>query len=474
MKSLTSKLKTTFFFSLLFIFGFLLADQAQAFVSTGPNESYQKVFEESVYGQKREVNQPSFTNENLQSIIAGLSTQIGGCQTDGCPKEYQGSRGAIGSVSNLIGALYTAPPASGITYLASLKDNLIPGRTAYAQEGKGYSSLMLLMPVWRAFRNLAYLFFTIVFIVIGFAIMFQLKISPQAVVTVQSALPNIIIALILVTFSYAIVGLLIDLTYVAIYLAVAFLASQPDISPALGKGNIAELQDQFTGGFFSVIQGIYQATGLPLQAGIFGLGALIGGLVGALVGSFVPVAGTAGGAVFGGWVGGGLFILIFQIMVLYLVIKLFISLLKAYLGVLFSLILAPLQIMLGAIPGQSGFGSWLRGLLSNLLIFPALAIFLILARILIGLYQGSGAGLWTPPLFSFPGNIMPAILGLGILFMMNKIPDMVRDALSVKPFKYGTGITEAADSPRRAVSTTGKVVAGGAAIGKGIAAALRV
>src|SRR5258708_14361646 len=45
-------------------------------------------------------------------------------------------------------------------------------------------------------------------------IMFRVKISPQVVVSVQSALPKIAIALVLVTFSYAIAGFLIDIMYV--------------------------------------------------------------------------------------------------------------------------------------------------------------------------------------------------------------------------------------------------------------------
>jgi len=50
----------------------------------------------------------------------------------------------------------------------------------------------------------------------AFMIMFRVRISPQTVITVQSALPKIIFTLILITFSYAIAGFLIDLMYVVI------------------------------------------------------------------------------------------------------------------------------------------------------------------------------------------------------------------------------------------------------------------
>ena len=38
--------------------------------------------------------------------------------------------------------------------------------------------------------------------------------SPQTIVTIQSALPKIVVTLILVTFSYAIAGFMVDLVYV--------------------------------------------------------------------------------------------------------------------------------------------------------------------------------------------------------------------------------------------------------------------
>jgi len=56
-------------------------------------------------------------------------------------------------------------------------------------------------------------------------IMLRVKISPQAVVTVQSAIPKLITTLILVTFSYAIAGLVIDLCNLVEALVVALLFS---------------------------------------------------------------------------------------------------------------------------------------------------------------------------------------------------------------------------------------------------------
>src|SRR5581483_6429401 len=77
-------------------------------------------------------------------------------------------------------------------------------------------SLSPLFPIWTYVRNLAYLCFVILFIFIGFMIMFRIKIKAQTVATIQNTIPRIIIAIILITFSYAIAGFLIDLMYVVI------------------------------------------------------------------------------------------------------------------------------------------------------------------------------------------------------------------------------------------------------------------
>jgi len=109
--------------------------------------------------------------------------------------------------------LYTNPPASGIQYFADLGNKLKIVKPALAQqdEGIGFNLMKTTQPIWQVFRNITYILFVFILVGMGFAIMFRVKISPQAVITFQSALPRIVIALILITFSYAIVGLLIDI-----------------------------------------------------------------------------------------------------------------------------------------------------------------------------------------------------------------------------------------------------------------------
>ena len=58
-------------------------------------------------------------------------------------------------------------------------------------------------------------------------IMFRSKVG-QAAITVQQAIPSILIALLAVTFSYAIAGFLIDLMYLMMYMLAGLFAG--DIS----------------------------------------------------------------------------------------------------------------------------------------------------------------------------------------------------------------------------------------------------
>jgi hypothetical protein len=82
--------------------------------------------------------------------------------------------------------------------------------------GYGYDGLKPIQSMWKASRDTAFSFFVLITIIFAFMIMFRVKINPQTVVSIQSAIPKIVIALLEVTFSYAIAGFLIDLMYVVI------------------------------------------------------------------------------------------------------------------------------------------------------------------------------------------------------------------------------------------------------------------
>lgn len=138
--------------------------------------------------------------------------------------------GAIKSLAMLITSL-SQPPVSTKEYLAYLGRKLNIVKPAYAQGGFGFGALNSLLSLWNAFKNLAYLLFIAIFIITGFSIMFRAKIDPQTIISIQNALPRIVVGLILVTFSYAIAGLMVDLIYVLFFLTVGAVQAFGGITP---------------------------------------------------------------------------------------------------------------------------------------------------------------------------------------------------------------------------------------------------
>lgn len=126
--------------------------------------------------------------------------------------------GAIGIAQDVISMTFTPPINTG-DYVNYLAQNFGIAKPALAQTtGTGFDSLSPIMNLWVAFRNLVYFFFIAVFIILGFGIMLRVHMDPRTVMTISNQLPGIIVAILLVTFSFAISGLLIDLMWTSIYI----------------------------------------------------------------------------------------------------------------------------------------------------------------------------------------------------------------------------------------------------------------
>ncbi len=228
---------------------------------------------------------------NVKEIEVGwLLCKLGeakACTND--PKKlhsyYQNS--VMGSVQNGIAALYLNKPADTQQFIAYYGQKVGIVKPALAQ-GIGFSGLSPLLGLWRGFRNIAYGFLILVMVGIGFAVLFRTKIDPRTVISIQNALPRVIVTLILITFSYAIVGLLIDLMYLSIFLIVAvFNGALPtpikDLSTVL---------TQYTGGSLGTV---FSAMMTPGSNAVNDVAAIISG---------IPVAGQVSGLIFalvGGW-----------------------------------------------------------------------------------------------------------------------------------------------------------------------------
>jgi len=455
------------FLVLFCLSAFLTAKNAFAYYSSKGNKTEE--FETAVF-DTTEFNIESHTNTTTESIISSLNTMILGCTTEACQKKLgTNASGAVGSVSNLIASLYANPPASSTYYLADLGQRLNIVQPAYAQ-GIGFSGLRPLLPLWRASRNVAYIFFILIFIITGFAIMFRAKINPQTVVTIQAAIPKVIIALILVTFSYAIAGLMIDLMYLLIGLIFGVIpANFKDFLP-----HGSEVSYYYTGGFGELIHNVwdagwgsfwrvFQKGGWVPESGTAGIAAIIGAIISSPHRLAAFLLGGGGVVV--------LFIFIAAIIILFTTIKIFWTLLISYVNIIIGILVAPIQLMLSAIPGQNTFGPWISNLLKNILVFPATVGMLILAFIFGDFLEiNSNASLWAPPLLGFAGEqagqAMGALLSFGIILMTPKVADIIKSMFEKKPFPYGAAIGQAM-GPAKGIGGLG-LRAGGFATGVGL------
>lgn len=376
-------------------------------------------------------NTSDITQQNM-SITLGGNGPTNQCETSAMAVTYR-------YMDNMI----DNPPVNTGAYVADLLDNVGMHNEAYAQ-GVGFAALSPVLSVWKASRNVAYFFFVIAFIVVGFAIMFRAKISAQTVVNIQMALPQLVITLLLITFSYAIAGFLIDIMYLFIYLMISVLSIN------VFKGNTTEL------------------TKVAFENNVIGniLGKIIGGngftsvleAMSSMVQSVLTIdttylPGQVAEVVAGKGIG-LIFTLIFSVIMLFNAFKIFFALLSAYIQIILLVITAPLRLLLNVYPGSNAFSSWLKAIAGHLAIFPVVVGMLFLAMAMLGIIesdvsftdanQGSSIAAnsnmgqvqaqgFAPPQLNFGGG--SAALGIIAIGILLAIPQAVEQTKSA----FGAG-----------------------------------
>lgn len=398
------------------------------------------------------------------------------------PTNYYAEKPKLENNQSLLSAVFEDRSLSGITYIKNVgrKFHLVPEAKAQ-QAGFGFTTaLEPVQAFWRVSRNIAYLFFVFIIVIMAFMIMFRVKLSPQTVITVQSSLPKIALALILVTFSYAIAGFLVDIMYVVIGLLSVFWNQvlPGDINPV----NIFNL---LTKGQPFNVDFSFGITGLFILYLIFFMATLVivifttfAGILGAIAGPIGFLAAILTGFAASFMLAGMGIILFFlaMIIVMWMAFKTMWMLIKAFVNIVLLTIVAPLQFTIGVLAPQFGFGAWLRSFISNLAVFVAVGFLLILsfvflieavfaalepysqvagsaaefADFLFGERDASGwlsqtisAG-WPPFLVSGSGPAAMIYIAISfvIFTLIPKTADMIKSATSGRPFAYGTGIGE--------------------------------
>lgn len=415
----------------------------------------------------------------IMCVVGGFSilnkSKCAGYEPSGQLITYTGAgnSGALGAVNSTMAAMYTNQPLSSVYYLANLGESIgISQKPAYAQvTGSGETIIRPVFKLWQISRNMAYLAFIVIFLVIGLMVMLRAKISSQTVISAQQALPGLVIGLILVTFSYFFAALIVDLSFVGMKLVAELFTASGTKNFFAGSGVIA---GQGQTGSLSDLAGKANVFGLMSQAafnpdsfnsirealsGQFGklFGEGTQGIITSTVGISGIVALLIAAGLSGGWAalplgfGGGVAatqVIIPVIVVLVLIIALLIQsfrllfgLIGAYVQILVFTLAGPFFILIGSIPGKSGVtASWWKGLIGNVMIFPAVFAAFLFAGVMLGDDIWATTDLSNLPLFGgLQSSLIRVLLAYGILLATPTLPDMVRGAFGVKGGAGGVG-----------------------------------
>lgn len=396
----------------------------------------------------------------------------------------------------LLQSVFRERSFSGITYFKNIarKFEIVPA--AQAQEGFGFTSALgPVQTMWKASRDITYVLFAVVALALSFMIMFRVKLAPQVAITIQSAIPRLAFTIILVTFSYAIAGLLIDLMYVVIgfisvlaerFFPISFTPQgwfdlltrgNPAASvPGVGENNLG----------FLYLAGLYL---IIFMLTLMFVAAVALGMFSNFIDSIFGPGGMLDFAT-----GGFVWLILILVAALILIIACLIAifkvmwiLVKTYAMILLLTIFAPFQILLGAlipsnISPMIGFKAWLKSYISHLSVFVVTGFLFVislafLAQAFILAAQeavadvadalienllgavfgtevnlldiipiGTPTGVW-PPLLGIGGNAGAAMLmvvtSFVIFVIIPKTADMIKAIIQRQPFSYGTAVGEA-------------------------------
>lgn len=381
--------------------------------------------------------------------------------------------GMLGMTTNLISQLYT-PPASSVDYFQYISENFGIVKTARAQQlpgadqwGYGFVALGPIMPVWRAVLNMAYLFLVLIFVIIGLGIMLRVKIDPRTVMTIQNQIPRVVICILLITFSYAIAGLMVDAMWTVTYMGINLVTNVNN--PSVGGGQ--KLSQKATSTILQTPITYANQVFANDAPGPFGWGITVitasvskgmGNIMRDLIKSLISKPGaqcfswTGGflgvfphvdiGACFAdlvGWISFFMFLIIIFVVILVTLFRIWFMLLKAYIYVLMYTVLAPIWIVFGLLPNRPlGFEKWIRSMFVNLAVFPLVAFLFVAARILIEIFNNAQPNqTFIPPLVGNPSmKDFGILLAFGMLLMGPTLIDWLRDSMKVPGTKHGGAI----------------------------------
>ena len=337
-------------------------------------------------GKQLGVLDSSCTLSGSTELFDQLATEAEeAAETIGCefnsPEFFFGGRGQPGDLTevtsrtegSLMGmtslAYVTAvheEPNVNLAYFVQDTAQRIPviNQTAYAQETSyGAWGLEVVLKFWQKSRNIAFAMMSVIMLVIGIMIITRRKINPQTVVTVQTALPRVVISLFLIVFSYPIGAIMASMVNV-----LTVMVMQVFFADFIGE--------------------------------LFNMNVLV-----FLIGNIMFVLG--GGGLLGTFVA-----LILLIITLVAMLAAFVKIIFINLKILIQIMFAPLQFAIAAIPGQENLISdWFKQMIAKVLAIPSIVFMVALGWYLL-VVPVLDPGVFTNSVVGCAGGGVPDVLSL--------------------------------------------------------------
>ncbi len=324
-------------------------------------------------------------------------------QTAKLPGGYVQSGGSLAYFSGQLTEFNKQPLPLNLAYYVERQVEDVPFvGAAYAQITPSTAAnyrgplLGITFELWRIVRDAAYGFIALVMIVTGVMIMTRKKISAQAMVTVQYAIPRIVIALFLITFSYA-----IGATFASIGYAL--------------RGSAVEIVHQLAG---------------TSTAEVSGFGIL------AVASTFIILAATGGP---------GVAIMILSALgflaslLIYIAIQ--IKILMIYLKIIVKTIGAPFTFAIGAIPGnESKTTEWFKEIGVLVLAMLGMRALIAFTNLVVAMIIGDAITNACDVQFEFTGSDLPVVAELGFALIL--MPFLI-------PFTFAYGYYQAWQLPKK-------------------------
>lgn len=410
-----------------------------------------------------------------KKIVCGTIGE--GCADNSEQTSNNFDKSLFGKLSYLITIPYANPPASGIYWASSGLENagFIP--QTYAAEGVGFAALKPFMNLWKIFRDLCYLILVLILVTIGFMIMFRMKLNPQTVITIESALPRIVVSMLLITFSFAIAGFLVDLMYVSILLIIAILSNRGNyfnttefqniyVNASAGKIFAGLLPNGFFPSLWQISSALINIVPPIINQIVRSILGVVGSVLalhflGNLVYSLTKWIGDLGASTMIahtittliGWAFWGILILILVILgfvfgysvlpiilfilialtVLLMFFRIFFMLFAAYLKIFLLVVFSPFFMLFEALPSKSSaFAYWFKNLFVEVFTFVIVVLLFVLSYLVMNVSSNWGNS-WRPPfLTDINPNSLNIMLGMGIVFMVPELVKLFKESLGVK------------------------------------------